>query len=374
MECPNNPTSGPSNAMSLQTYESPDVSDFQPPNILFVAPDRKPPRLYPFDPANVTIGLAKQNTNGRGKSATIEYRLEADGKVQMVPLRLQTPKMSVIFGYSERVATEDRSATPSIGLAFRNKDYVPEIRAFYQAMWLLDQRIKEEAHRCYKSWFINKWRDLEKSPSTIDVNQYALTRIGTDKNGQQYPPTFNIKCKKIYNAFAFHVFSPSCGSCGKCRPNSSLPVDGDCLAQLTPSDITRGSQVVAIVEMKQIWITDKYGLSCDLVQCQLYQNPLTNACAIVQTGTTAEDDESSYQALEPRPMLPELALTSTGNTRSDFFTGKRRSEPTIQSQQQQQPAKRQRVEADDSGSDSEPAPNPMAAILTGMTKAARSGI
>jgi hypothetical protein len=354
------------NTHNLQTFEHPDVDDFKPPKCLFYINERGA-QLFPFHPNNVIINQAKQNNSGRGKSAPLEYKLELDGKTLVVPLRLQTPRMNVIFGYNEKtVGADGKVPTPNIGLSFRAKDSVPEIRAFYQAMWLLDERIRAEAHRCYKSWFINKWRDLEKSPTTIDVNHYALTRIGTDANGHQYPPSFNVKCKKLYNAYTYQVFGPSCGSCGTCTGKASLPKNPDCLVQQSPHDIIRGSSAVAVVEMKQIWVTDKYGISCDLLQCQLFKNPFSSACTIVPTASNELSEEDESNEMMP-PIIdmpaqaaeimypPAQASASNSNSNNPF---KRRMS---QESEFAPPAKKQEVEKA-GGFDT---------ILTGMIQAAR---
>jgi hypothetical protein len=342
---------------NLQTFESPDVSDFKPPNSLFYINERGP-KLFPFDPANVIINQFKPNNNGRGKSAAVEYKLEIDGKTLIVPLRIQTPKMNVMFGYNERISAIDgKMSTPNIGLSFRNKDSNPEVRSFYQAMWLLDQRIRGEAHKHYKMWFVNRWRDLEKTPAVIDAIHYALTRIGTDKNGQQYPPTFNIKCKKTYNAFTFQVFSPPCGNCQRCNPKSENEPDPDseCVQRLTAQDISRGTSTVAVVEMKHVWITDKYGISCDLLQCQLFKNPFTDQCAIVGSGD--DDGVCSGDGTEHKEPTTGVLIPIAGQKRkapeeASFVVG------SPSASKSDEPAAKRNT-------------GDMSAILGGMLKAAR---
>lgn len=169
-------------------------------------------------------------------------------------INIQTPKMRIPFGLQKNQWNEGDTPKYSLDLSF-SSDANPKLDAFHTLMEGLDETVLKEAMEHPKDWFgknkLSKELATELFTSVIRKYKDQETKEFTGK----YPDTIKLKITKDGRYQT------------KCYGPDKQPVDME--EALKP-----GAQVIAIMQISQIWISTM-GFGVSLIASQLKVFPPT---------------------------------------------------------------------------------------------------
>ena len=170
---------------------------------------------------------------------------------------LHTPKMRLPYGIGKY---EEPGKPPkySLDLSFANMESDPKIKAFYDAIHSIDEKIIADTKKNSLAWLRKKTvsEDVARTLYTPSVKHSKDKETGeiTDK----YPPTFKVKIPFWENQFTCNVFD-----------HEKKKLEGD-----WTENISKGQSVMAIIKCGGVWFSGgKYGVSWQLHQLKLVGQP-----------------------------------------------------------------------------------------------------
>lgn len=200
------------------------------------------PKLKEFDPDLVDF-YDPEKQGGNGRAVRPYYPIEINGKMQKVPVILQTPKQKSKWGYSHSVEYNSHSIEVNL-----NEDTA----LFHQTMKRLDERVKKVCLDNKHLWFTNSKTMDEKVMNFI----YAPMVKVNERNGTRYDDSMRFKIKEykkkgksFFNAQAFDSSSTQ---------ETPKPIE------LT--EIGQGDCIKCLFHFGKIWIAQKIYTPLDLIQ------------------------------------------------------------------------------------------------------------
>jgi hypothetical protein len=211
-----------------------------------------------IDVNNITFGEPKKGMKG-GKMVPVLYGNRL--------LRVQTPSLSIPFGVTRyvayfiannkswfRIEDENQGAKLFLQLAFNDLETNEEVKAFYQFLQALDEKIKKEALDHHREWFN---LDKQKVQSLVDVGYKSNLRAPVDP---KYSPLLKVKIPMWEGSPRLDIF----------EDQVSKGLD----------DLTKGSRIMGILEMRQIWIAaNQFGGSWNILQAAIQEKRKSNSIA-----------------------------------------------------------------------------------------------
>lgn len=196
-----------------------------------------------FNVKDIAYGQPKVNDNG-GKSIYISLNKS--------PILLQTPEMYAPFGMSK---WENDKGLPkyTLDLSFKDMESKPMIRAFYDRMNELDEKLILDAVENSFDWMKKKnvSHDVMSALYTKQVKHPIDKATGEITN--KYPATFKLNLPFRDGEFKCDVFDSKTKS----------------LVNLTEIE-TKGSRVTAIIQCLGIWVAaGKFGCTWKVVQMKV---------------------------------------------------------------------------------------------------------
>lgn len=166
---------------------------------------------------------------------------------------LHTPKMRLPYGVGK---FEEPGKAPkySLDMSFGGMDDDPKIKAFYDAIHSIDEKIIADTKKNSLAWLRKKTvsEDVARTLYTPSVKRAKDKETGevTDK----YPPTFKAKIPFWEDKFTCSVFD-----------HTRTKLEGD-----FTDKISKGQSVVAIIKCGGVWFSGgKYGVSWKIEQLKL---------------------------------------------------------------------------------------------------------
>ncbi len=204
-----------------------------------------------FDTSNISFSQVKVLDGVGARQCYLNYGGRS--------LTLQTASMSVPYGMN----TFDKEGSKtkfSVDLSFRGYEdgSNKKIKAFYDAMTVLDEFMIEEGVRNSQAWFKTKHpREVVKAFYTPCIR----VSKGPDGKDKGYPPTVKVNLKQRKDS---EVFDVQCYDDQK-RPYENVPV-----SEL----LVKGAQVTCLIQCTGVWFAgSKFGLSWKMVQIRVDKIP-----------------------------------------------------------------------------------------------------
>ncbi len=169
------------------------------------------------------------------------------------PIIIQTPKMSCPYGLSKFDGGD--VVKYSLDLSFRGKDDNPDIKAFYEFLSKIDEKIIEDSSKNSRDWFKKKSQSRDVSEALFSPSIRIATENGepTDK----YPPTFKSKIGYYDGKFKVQSFNDK-----KERMTEELP-----------TIMNKGQVVRGLVKLSGIWFAGgKFGITWETLQLKFTPN------------------------------------------------------------------------------------------------------
>lgn len=237
--------------------------------------------------ASTTITSTEFNGRNVTISAPKAVEIEKDGKRQSVGkkafvnyngerLVLQSAtSMRIPFGLSVFKADGGGSDKYSINLSFNGYQQAGEVKAFFDAVTLLDKEVLDQAFKNSKAWF-----GKEKSKEVLQEFYTPSIKFGKDAS-KEYPPTMKLNLKRTGDTFETKIYDVT----GKRM--TGMPVE---------EMLAKGSQITALIECSDVWIagTGKFNLRWNVSQIVVHKLPERGAdFAFKGLGISAAAEESS---------------------------------------------------------------------------------
>tara|TARA_Y100000389_G_scaffold103140_1_gene100040 strand:- start:8205 stop:8867 length:663 start_codon:yes stop_codon:yes gene_type:complete len=211
-----------------------------------------------FNNDKVTYSDIKQ-MGTTGKQIYLNY----DGNNKIA---FHTPKMRMPFGISK--FDGEKYPKYSIDMSFDNMDTDPKIKAFYDALMNLEEKIIKDAQTNSLTWF--KKRNLSED---VVKSIYSPTiRRSKDKEtgefNDKYSPTIKIKLPFYEGEFKTVVFD-----------HNRQKLEGD-----FTSNFTKGSSITSIVKCSSMWISGgKFGLTWSFEQIKMDKPKILTGYAFIDS-------------------------------------------------------------------------------------------
>jgi hypothetical protein len=260
----------------LQIFRSIDLGSWKPPAILLYqeSPQARMQR-YPFDPRLVECSALEARNNG-GRVSIPKYPLSINDQTVYVPIRLQTPRSTTIFGCS-RFKSQDGSVSVTVDYAFNASlcTESPDLWDFYRTMWMLDNHYIATAQKNKTKWFPNK---RSMSDASIEELYNRMTQTRWSKDGtSEYAPS--LRCRIPY------------------RSNRPLTTVYDHNAQETTVDgIMKGCGIRMIFTQPWLWFrSSEFSVTNNAEQIQVFPPAVQ---ALPTSYSFVGDDESMSGAVD----------------------------------------------------------------------------
>jgi hypothetical protein len=167
---------------------------------------------------------------------------------------INTPKMRLPFGVGK--FEDGPSVKYSLDMSFNGMDNDPKMKAFYDAIHELDEKIIADTKKNSLAW-------LRKKTVSDDVARTLYTpslKYSKDKEtgepNTKYPPTLKAKLPYYDGRFTCSVFD-----------HKREKLDGDFTQQ-----VNKGQFVTAIIRCGGVWFSGgKYGVSWKVEQLKLHE-------------------------------------------------------------------------------------------------------
>jgi hypothetical protein len=235
-----------------------------------------------IDVTKITCGQVKKQANG-SKMVWLNVR-EATGDE---PLVFQTPEMVGPYGISVWPSDNGGPDKYSLDLSFAGLDSREAVKALYDFLETLEQRLLHDAMENSMAWFGKKYPSL-------DVIEALRTPIIKRGKGD-YPPTFNMKLPLKDGKFQFPVFD------GKRTEVDLFDVLGT----------SKGARYQAILQCTGVWIVGtKFGVTFKVRQLKVVRPAQLTGYAFQRT----EDDEEEEEEEPAAAPAPRAARAGGGAT------------------------------------------------------------
>jgi hypothetical protein len=216
--------------------------------------------------SNFIYEAPKKNKNG-GLSINILYKYP-DGKV--APLRIQTPRMRLPFGFSifvPKKAEEKQGISATVSFSFQGMDIDSNIEALYQLVNSVDRLNLEKIEQNALEW-------LGKKKSKEILEELYSAGIKPPPEGKDYASTFRTKVLSWNDKINTKFFD-----------SSKEPI--------APTECAPGSEGVGLVELSKLWIGPKeFGVTWNCLQVKCYESDRPQHCAIQEDEDEEEQEEN----------------------------------------------------------------------------------
>ncbi|WIA15733.1 hypothetical protein OEZ85_002350 [Tetradesmus obliquus] len=219
------------------------------------------------------VTLPSKNSRG-GKFVRVTYG------PKKLPLKLQTPTVSLPFGVSTYKDESTGVSSESLDMSLRGYDDASNgpMQALFKVLQAIDEKILQAAEANSEAYFGKKMsREL--------LAEFQRTVLKWSRNTEKnWPPTFKVKVAKDYSG--------------------QMPQVYDAADKTTVHDasyIVKGSTAKLIFTFNSMYIISKtFGLSSRLVQAVVLSRPLADeGCMFIDDGDELEVDA---EATEPCDM------------------------------------------------------------------------
>ena len=204
-----------------------------------------------FSVNKVQYSDVKASSNGTGaKNMYLNYE---NGQ----RIILHTPKMHLPFGVS-KFQEPGKPPKYSLDLSFGKMDEDPKVKAFYDVIHSIDEKIIADTKKNSLTWLRKKTvsEDVARTLYTPAVKRSKDKETG--EVNDKYPPTFKAKIPFWEDVFKCDVFD-----------HDKTKLEGDFTGHLT-----KGMSVMAIVRCSGVWFSGgKYGCTWTLHQLKIVSKP-----------------------------------------------------------------------------------------------------
>lgn len=248
-----------------------------------------------FDVPAVHYGTPKTNDNG-GKSIYLSLNKS--------PIVIQTPEMYAPFGMQK---WENDKGIPkyTLDLSFKGMDTRETLKAFFDRMTELDEKLVDDAHSNSFEWLKKKnvSRDVVKELYTRLV-RFPVDKL-TGEVSTKFPPTFKLTLPYKDGKFQCKVYD-----------NMKNEVDLNTVE-------TKGARVTAIIQCLGMWVAaGKFGCTWKVLQMRVAPPASMKAYAFKEVEPEVEeDDEDDKESVDPEEVLNhapvEVNPTSNVNVADD---------------------------------------------------------
>ena len=209
------------------------------------------------DVGKITYSVPRDNRNNGGKTIFLLY----DGK----PLMIQTPEMAAPFGISMFPGERGAPDRYHIDLSFNNMETKPTVKAFFDFLKTLNERVVTDAMENSSLWLKKRYPTRE----VVDALCTPLIHFSRDRDTNEinntFPPRFKVSlpCRDDGN-FTFPTFD------GKRAADGSYNQIN--LRDIVNSDSRgKGARVSAIIQCS-LWVAaGKFGVTWKAQQLRVVE-------------------------------------------------------------------------------------------------------
>jgi len=198
-------------------------------------------------------------------------------------IHLHTPKMRLPYGLG-KFEEEGKAPKLSLDLSFRDMEEDPKMKAFYDAIHSIDEKIIKDAKKNSLSW-------LRKKTVSEDVLRTLFSpaiKVSKDKETGEpdgkYPPT--IKAKIGYKFGTNDLEPPAWLKKTTEKGREKEKLEGD-----WTGSIQKGQNVQAIIKCSGVWFSGgKFGVTWKVAQLMLDEPRGLLGCAFRESESDNEED------------------------------------------------------------------------------------
>jgi len=191
------------------------------------------------------------------------------------PIRIQLPEMSAPFGLNQS-SFEGAPEKYSLNLSFKGMETRPKIKAFYDKIQEIEEKVKQDALVNSYQWLKKKYDDIKVIEAIYTPQIKMFKDKETGEVSDKFPPTFQVKAPKKDGKFMFDVVD-----------TKDNPVDIESVE-------TKGASFTTIIQCLGLWIAGgKFGCNWKIIALKMKSGATSNKIEFRQTDEDDNDDLNS---------------------------------------------------------------------------------
>lgn len=219
------------------------------------------------------------------------------------PVYLQTPKLGLPFGASSFDSADGTNTTHSLQFALKGYDSDPRVKAFYELLDNLDNKIVQDGVKNSGLWFKQKRQSLEVTKALYKPMIRPYIDKETGEPSDRFPPMFRVKLPSWDGRFTCEVFN-------------------DAREQVPPLEsLVKQSTVQSIIRCDRLWFgSGNFGLGWRVIQARVTPPSTLSGFAFVSDSEDSDSEDSGSDdsdASDERVVVSDTDLTDSDAEESE---------------------------------------------------------